>query len=42
LAMGLAKDHPLVRFVQKIFIGLTALMPGVFGYQSFLVARTVR
>ena len=39
LALGLRPDHFLMRIIQKILIASTALMPGLFGYQTFLVAR---
>jgi glycosyltransferase involved in cell wall biosynthesis len=39
LAMGMSVNNPLVKLVQMVLILLTALFPGLFGYQSFLVAR---
>ncbi len=39
LALGLNETNPIVRVTQWLLILLTALLPGVFGYQSFLIAR---
>jgi 2-polyprenyl-3-methyl-5-hydroxy-6-metoxy-1,4-benzoquinol methylase len=39
LAMGMPDRNLLVKAVQFLLIGLTAILPGLFGYQSFLVAR---
>jgi 2-polyprenyl-3-methyl-5-hydroxy-6-metoxy-1,4-benzoquinol methylase len=42
LALAMPQGHPFVRLIQNVVIGLTALMPGLFGYQSFLIARKSR
>ena len=39
LALGLSPKNPIVRLTQALLIALTAILPGVFGYQSFLTAR---
>jgi 2-polyprenyl-3-methyl-5-hydroxy-6-metoxy-1,4-benzoquinol methylase len=39
LAMGMSGRNLLVKLVQMTLIPLTAILPGLFGYQSFLVAR---
>lgn len=39
LALALSPKNPIVRISQAILIFLTALLPGLFGYQSFLTAR---
>jgi 2-polyprenyl-3-methyl-5-hydroxy-6-metoxy-1,4-benzoquinol methylase len=39
LALGLGPDHFLMRIMQALLICCTAWMPGLFGYQSFLVAQ---
>jgi 2-polyprenyl-3-methyl-5-hydroxy-6-metoxy-1,4-benzoquinol methylase len=39
LVLGLAEDHFLMRIIQRLLIICTALLPGLFGYQSFLVAQ---
>ena len=42
LALGLSPDHPLMRIIQGLLICCTALMPGLFGYQTFLIAQKER
>jgi 2-polyprenyl-3-methyl-5-hydroxy-6-metoxy-1,4-benzoquinol methylase len=39
LALGLSPKHPIVRLTQGVLIGFTKVLPGLFGYQSFLIAR---
>jgi len=39
LVLGLRPDHFLMRIIQKLLILATALMPGLFGYQTFLIAQ---
>jgi 2-polyprenyl-3-methyl-5-hydroxy-6-metoxy-1,4-benzoquinol methylase len=39
LVLGLRPDHWLMRIIQKLLILFTALMPGLFGYQTFLIAE---
>ena len=39
LALAMSPKSPIVRAVQLLLIVLTALLPGLFGYQSFLTAR---
>jgi 2-polyprenyl-3-methyl-5-hydroxy-6-metoxy-1,4-benzoquinol methylase len=42
LVLGLRPDHPVMRVIQRILIVCTALMPGLFGYQTFLSAQKER
>jgi 2-polyprenyl-3-methyl-5-hydroxy-6-metoxy-1,4-benzoquinol methylase len=42
LVQGLRPDGLLMRIMQRILIVCTALMPGLFGYQSFLIAQRKR
>ena len=42
LALGLSPDHLLMRVIQRLLIWCTALMPGLFGYQTFLTAQKER
>ncbi len=42
LVLGLRPDHFLMRFIQGVLIACTAIMPGLFGYQSFLIAQKDR
>jgi glycosyltransferase involved in cell wall biosynthesis/ubiquinone/menaquinone biosynthesis C-methylase UbiE len=39
LAMEMSENNPLVKLVQYMLIVFTAVLPGLFGYQSFLLAR---
>jgi glycosyltransferase involved in cell wall biosynthesis len=39
LTLAMPAKNPIVRAVQAMLIALTALFPGLFGYQSFLIAR---
>jgi 2-polyprenyl-3-methyl-5-hydroxy-6-metoxy-1,4-benzoquinol methylase len=39
LVLGLRPDHFLMRIIRRLLILCTALMPGLFGYQTFLIAR---
>jgi 2-polyprenyl-3-methyl-5-hydroxy-6-metoxy-1,4-benzoquinol methylase len=39
LALAMSQKHPVVRVAQAALILLTAVFPGLFGYQSFLTAR---
>ncbi len=40
LALGLPAETRLARFCNRLLAGLTRLMPGLFGYQVMLVARS--
>jgi 2-polyprenyl-3-methyl-5-hydroxy-6-metoxy-1,4-benzoquinol methylase len=42
VVIGLAYRNPLMRFLHGSLILLTRLMPGLFGYQSFIVAEASR
>lgn len=42
LALGMPADNPLMRMANGLLGGATATMPGLFGYQSLIVARPVR
>ncbi len=42
LVLGLRAEHPVMRFIQRILIFCTAVMPGLFGYQTFLTAQKER
>lgn len=42
VVIGLADRNPLMKLMHGILILLTRLMPGLFGYQSFLVAEPQR
>jgi 2-polyprenyl-3-methyl-5-hydroxy-6-metoxy-1,4-benzoquinol methylase len=42
LAIGVSSDHALIRFLQRVLAGMTVLLPGLLGYQSFLIARRSR
>ena len=37
--ISLSLDNPLMRLGHGLLIALTRLMPGLFGYQSFITAR---
>jgi hypothetical protein len=40
--IGLALQNPLIRLMHGILILLTRMLPGLFGYQSFIVAEPNR
>jgi len=42
LVFGLSAENPLMRVLNRVLAFLTALMPGLFGYQSVFVARSQR
>jgi hypothetical protein len=42
VVVGLAATNPLMKLMHGILILLTRLMPGLFGYQSFIVAEPER
>ena len=42
LALGLHPDGLLMRIIQRILIVCTALLPGLFGYQTFLTVQKER
>lgn len=42
LVLGLRPEHPVMRLIQRLLILSTALMPGLFGYQIFLIAQKER
>jgi hypothetical protein len=42
VVIGLAYRNPLMRLLHGSLILLTRLMPGLFGYQSFIVAEPKR
>jgi 2-polyprenyl-3-methyl-5-hydroxy-6-metoxy-1,4-benzoquinol methylase len=39
LALGLAADNPLMRLMNLMLFFITAMMPGLFGYQCIFAAR---
>jgi hypothetical protein len=39
LALGMDERNPVVRIVQALLIFFTAIFPGLFGYQIFLIAK---
>ena len=42
LALGLRPDGLVMKIIQRVLILCTALMPGLFGYQTFLIAQKER
>lgn len=42
LVLGLRPDHFVMRMLQRVLIACTAVLPGLFGYQTFLTAQKER